>query len=214
MGVLQGQHGVQDLTLAGKYRFFERSSAQLGTLGAIAVVSGAFPLSDYSFDFLPMSIGTQSHRVAGRLTLNYQSNPGWYVNGSTAYTWRGDVTLDRPYFYTNGQLFFTDQVSMPNVVDYIVSAGYLKHGLNTHLSFSQQITQGGGDIRRQDTPFVSNRMNFSKVGGLVMAPLPKLPRLAFQFSAAYTVDGRNVGRATTFTAGLLYIYGVNGSVTR
>ena len=42
------------------------------------------------------------------------------------------------------------------------------------LSFAQQRTQGGGDIRRQDMPFVSNRMDFSKLGGMVMYPIPKL----------------------------------------
>ena len=59
--------------------------------------------------------------------------------------------------------------------DYIPSAGYLKGGLMTTGSFSQQRTQGGGDIRRQDMPFVSNRMNFSKVGGMVMFPCRSSP---------------------------------------
>ena len=51
---------------------------------------------------------------------------------------------------------------MPDVFDYTVSAGYLKRRLHVPISFSQQITLGGGDIRRQDMPFVSNRMNFSQ----------------------------------------------------
>jgi hypothetical protein len=71
-------------------------------------------------------------------------------------------------------------------------------------SFSQQYTLGGGDIRRQDMPFVSNRMNFSKVSAMVMAPIPKLHHFSFQFAGGYTVRGRNVGQATTLTAGLLY----------
>ena len=214
MGVLQGQRGLQDVTLAGKYSFIERSSARRGALRAIAVLSGGFPLSDYTPDFLPLSIGSQSQRIAGRLTLNYQSNPGWYLNGSTAYTRRADVTLDRPYYYTDGQLFFTSQVTMPDLADYVVSAGYLKHGLNANVSYAQQFTQGGGDIRRQDSPFVSNLMNFSKVGAMVMTPLPKIQNLAFQFAFAYTVDGRNVGQATTFTTGVFYRFHVHGSPTR
>jgi hypothetical protein len=32
------------------------------------------------------------------------------------------------------------------------------------ITFSQQTTLGGGDIRRQDMPFVSNRMNLSRIG--------------------------------------------------
>ena len=65
----------------------------------------------------------------------------------------------------------------------------MKNGLNTNFAFSQQQTLGGGDIRRQDMPFPSNRMNFIKVGGMVMYPVPKLRALAFQFSYAYTAHG-------------------------
>ena len=99
----------------------------------------------------------------------------------------------------------SDQVDMPNAFDYVASAGYMKRGLMTAVSFSQQRTLGGGDIRRQDMPFVSNRMNFSKVGAMVMYPIPKLTQPGSSSSrCAHTFDGRNVGQATTFTTGLLY----------
>ena len=210
-GVLAGMSGFQDITLAAKYSFLERPAAKYGSLRAIVVGSGSLPLTDYSPDLQPLSIGLASKRVSGRFTINFQSNPGWFLNGSTAYTWRGHVTLDRPYYYTDGQLFLTDEVAMPNVVDYVVSAGYLKRGLMAKFSFSQQSTRGGGDIRRQDIPFVSNRMNFSRVGAMAMYPIPKLASLAVQIAYAYTVDGRNVGQATTVTAGVLYRYHVYGS---
>jgi len=205
-GVLQGQQGLQDITLAGKYSFLERSSSKYGALKAIVVLSGGFPLSDYTPDFAPLSIGNQSRHIAGHLTLNYLSKPGWYLNGSTAYTRRADVTLDRPYYFTENQIFFTNQVTMPDVADYVVSAGYLKGDLNASLSYAQQFTQGGGDIRRQDTPFVSNRMDFSKIGAMLMFPVPKIAGLDLQFSYARVVNGRNVGQATTFTGGILYSY--------
>jgi Putative MetA-pathway of phenol degradation len=203
-GVLHGMHGVQDITLAAKYSLLERPTPKVGALRAIAVVSAALPLTDYTPDFYPLSIGSASRRISGRFTVNLQSDPGWFVNGSTGYTWRGAVTLDRPYYFTDGQLFMTDEVAMPRVVDYVLSGGYLKRGLMVTGAFAQQRTQGGGDIRRQDMPFVSNRMNFSRVSGMVMYPIPTLRDLAFQFSYAHTIDGRNVGQATTITTGLLY----------
>lgn len=214
LGVLQGQKGLQDIILGGKYSFLERSSARRGALRAIVAMDGAFPLSNYTPDFAPLSIGTQSRRLAGRLTLNYQTDRGVYLNGSTAYTRRADVTLDRPYYFTDDQLFLTDVVTMPNVIDSTVSAGYLKHYLNTNISFSQQITQGGGDIRRQDMPFVSNRVNVSRVGAMAMYAIPKFRTVAFYLSAAYTLDGRNVGQATTVATGLLYSYAVHGRSIR
>jgi hypothetical protein len=53
-------------------------------------------------------------------------------------------------------------------------------------------------------PFVSNRVNFSKVGAMAMYPIPKLNTLAFQFNLGYVVDGRNVGQSTTYSLGFLY----------
>ena len=58
--------------------------------------------------------------------MNFQSNPGWFLTGSTAYTWRSKVKLDRPYFYTDDEFVMSDRVDMPNVFDYIASAGYMK----------------------------------------------------------------------------------------
>lgn len=213
-GVLQGQHGLQDLTIGGKYSFLERSSDRRGALRAIVALSGAWPLSDYTPDFAPLSIGAQSRRLTGRLTLNYQMARGLYVNGSTSYTRRADVTLDRPYYYTDGHLFFSDTVPMPGVADFIVSFGYLKHDLNANLAFSRQITNGGADIRRQDMPFVSNRTNVSRLGGMAMYPVPKLRTVAFYVSGGYTVSGRNVGQSGTFAGGLLYSHASHGRLIR
>jgi hypothetical protein len=213
-GVLHSMSGFQDITLAGKYSFLERPSTKYGALRGIAVVSGGIPLTDYTPDFQPLSIGSASKRLSGRGTLNLQTGPGWFLNGSTAYTWRATVTLDRPYYFTDGTLFLTDQVDMPNVFDYAASGGYLKRGLMAAFAFSQQRTLGGGDIRRQDIPFVSNRMNFSKVGGMVVSPIPKLRDLVVRFEFAHTIDGRNVGQATSFTTGLLYRFHLPGSRTQ
>jgi hypothetical protein len=206
-GVLHGIQGLQDLTLAAKYNFLERTPASAGTLRAIAVVSAGIPLTDYNPELPPLSIGSSSKRLSGRGTVNFQSNAAWFLNGSGAYTWRAHATLDRPYYYTDDEFVMSDEVDMPNVFDYVLSAGLMKPGKMLAGSFSQQRTLGGGDIRRQDMPFVSNRMNASRVGVMAMYPIPKLESLAFQFAYAYTVTGRNVGQAHTFTTGLLYLFG-------
>ncbi len=205
-GVLHGIEGFQDITVAGKYNFLEKTSSKYGSLKAMAVVSAGIPLTDYNPELPPLSIGNGSTRVSWRGTLNFQSNPGWFLNYSTAYTWRSQTELDRPYYYTNDEFVMSDQVDLPNAFDHVASAGYMKRGLMTAVSFSQQRTLGGGDIRRQDMPFVSNRMNFFNVGAMVMAPLPKLRDLAFQFAVGQTIDGRNVGQGTTITGGLLYSF--------
>jgi len=213
-GVLEGQEGFQDLIFGGKYAFLERRSSKRDALRAIVALSGSIPLTDYNADFAPLSIGNQSRRFTGRLTLNYQMTRGLYVNGSTSYSLRSDVTLDRPYYYTDGHLTFSNDVPIPDVADFAISFGYLKHDLNTSFSFSQQSTKGGGDIRRQDMPFLSNRMNFSRVGGMAMYPVPKFRTVASYLSGGYTVDGRNVGQAGTVAFGLLYSHAPHGRLIR
>lgn len=213
-GVLLGQHGVQDITLGGKYAFIERSSPQWGMLRAILGVSGSFPLSDYTPDFAPLSIGNQSLHLSPRLTLNYQMDKGIYLNATTSATRRANVTLDRPYYFTDDTFFLTSEVEMPNVSDFELGVGYLKHDLNTHLTFSQQTTHGGGDIRRQDMPFVSNRQNFTRVGAMAMYPIPKINAVAFQFAVSHILAGRNVGQSTSFTFGFLYSHAAQRRLIR
>lgn len=205
-GVLHGMDGFQDLTLAAKFRLLRTPFTSQGDLSAIVVGSLGAPTSDYTPDFYPLSIGSASRRASTRLTLYFQARQGWFVNGSAAYTWRGNVTLDRPSYFTDGKLYLTDQVAMPDVFDYTVSAGYIKGALQVPITFSQQRTQGGGDIRRQDMPFVSNRMDFSRLDAVVMYALPKPKRVSLRLAANYVVSGRNVGQSTGLTAGLLYTF--------
>jgi hypothetical protein len=204
---------MQDITLGGKFSFFERAN-NAGRLRAIVAVSGSFPLSSYTPDFAPLSIGNQSQRISPRLTLHYRHTTGIYFTGTTSYTRRADVTLDRPYFFTDDQITFSNQVPMPNVSDYEVSTGYLKHELNAAVGYSQQTTHGGGDIRRQDMPFVSNRVNFSRVSAMAMYTIPKVKDVALSFGVSHILDGRNVGQSTSYTFGVFYCRAYRGGLTR
>jgi hypothetical protein len=199
-GTLQEQSGLQDLTLAAKFRAFQR-----GDLTGFASAAFSFPVSDYVFDVLPVAIGLHSTRLSGRALLNYRR--GWlFGDGTAAYTIRDNVTLDRDSYFTDGQLFFTSEVEMPDVFDYTFRAGYMGHGLMAPVYFTQQKTLGGGDIRRQDMAFVSNKMNFSRVGVMAMYTLPRPADLAVRAEWSRVFDGRNVGESTTFSAGLLYTF--------
>jgi hypothetical protein len=98
----------------------------------------------------------------------------------------------------------TSDVDMPRVFEYAVSGGYMQHGLMATAIFSQQRTLGGGDIRRQDMPFVSNRMNATMAHAELMYFLPGIKDLRLDLGAAHTLSGRNVGRSTSFMTGLTY----------
>ena len=213
-GVLHDMRGIQDLTVAAKFRLFSTGESSRGMASAFMVASAAVPMSNYSPDFMPLSIGTAGKRAAARLTMDFAAPSHWFATGSAAYTFCANVRLDRTAYYTNGQLYLTNQVAMPNAMDYTLSAGFSRGAWRIPVTIDRQVTLGGGDIRRQDMPFVSNRMNFSRVGGMVMAAMPKVRRISAAFGVSYTVDGRNVGQATTMMGGLMYTLPFRGRQTK
>lgn len=203
MGTLKPMSGVQDLTLAGKYKAIE-TPAGPGKFYVFGVASFSTPLSNYTPDFLPISIGLHTTNVAGRLTFNYTLTNGFYINTDGGYTWRSNTYLDRPAYYTDGRYYSTDEVRMPNVIDYKIDIGYHKGPIQAEISYMQMNTLGGGDIRRQDMPFASNKMNAQRVGALVMYYVPFIKNLGVRGMVNYTVAGRNVGQTTSIMGGLLY----------
>ena len=205
-GPLQGFSGMQDFTFAAKYRLLATPFTQRGTLTALVVGEAGIPVSNYTPDFQPLSIGLASRRASGRFTVHFESTGAWFIDGSAAHTWRNKVNLDRSAYYTNGQLYLTNQVAMPGVFDWSVSTGFRKNRFFMPISFVQQRTLGGGDIRRQDMPFVSNRMDFTKLGASVMYGLTVPTDLAIQVGASKVLSGRNVGQATTIMAGLAHTF--------
>ena len=202
-GPLREMKGTQDLTLAVKYNLLTVESA-MGRFKTFAGLAFSTPLSNYTPDFYPLSLGAHTTNLSWRLTGNYKLEKGFYINSSGAYTWRSNTRLDRDAYYTNNQLYMTNEVKVPNVFDYTVSLGYVKNSIQAELYYLQQNTLGGNDIRRQDMPFVSNRMNFSKAGALIMYYVPKPKGLAIRGSITTTLAGRNVGESTTLTGGLMY----------
>jgi hypothetical protein len=201
-GVLHDLSGFQDLALAAKFRLLSTGLSRHGTFSAFVAGVAAVPTSNYTPDFYPLSIGTAGRRASGHLSLNFQSNSALFASASAAYMWCSNVRLNRNSYFTDGQLYLTNEVVMPNVLDYTLSVGVNRGHWRIPVSLVQQRTLGGGDIRRQDMPFVSNRMDFVKLDGGAMYALPK--DLSISLGAAHVLSGRNVGQSTTFTSGLFY----------
>lgn len=204
-GVLAGQEGWQDLTLAAKIRIGGVKIPRAGKLNWYGAGVWTNPMRNYTPDFLPLSIGLDSMTRGVRSTLNLSTEAGLFFTGSGQYTWRENVTLDRDYYYTNNQFFLTSDVPMPRVVDYELSAGFAKKRCMARFDFNKLITQGGidsGDIRRQDAPFPANRFIAARIGGTVMYPAPFVRGVDFRFEYSHVIDGRNVGQSNTFTVGI------------
>jgi hypothetical protein len=201
-GVLHDEAGFQDLSLTAKFRLIASGPTSHGALSAFIVGTGSLPISDYTPDFYPLSIGSGGGRAAARATVNYQSNSTFFATLTSSYTFCANVKLNRNSYYTNGQLYLTNEVEMPNVLENQITAGYTSGKLRIPISLTQQRTLGGSDIRRQDMPFVSNRMDFVRLEGGLLYSLPK--NFGFTAGVGHVLNGRNVGESTTFRTGLFY----------
>ena len=127
-GTLHGMEGIQDLSVGVKYNFFDKKFEK-SVFKTFAAFNFSTPLTDYTPDFFPLSIGTQTTNLMYRLNAFYKMEQGWFANASAGYTWRSNTTLDRPSYYDGTDFYNSDEVEMPNVFDFFVSMGYLHGGI-------------------------------------------------------------------------------------
>ena len=205
-GVLHGMQGRQDFTLMAKYRVLDPLIAGRARLKVLVVGAAGIPTSDYTPDFLPMSIGLHSKSLTARVAAHLQDRTGWFFDGFAERMWRANVTLDRSAYYTDGQWIESNEVAMPDVAVYRSTVGWQRGAWCVPVGFTVQRTLGGGDIRRQDMPFVSNRMSFTAAHAELMYFLPGVAGLRLDLGAAHTLSGRNVGQSTTIMTGLTYAF--------
>jgi hypothetical protein len=210
-GTLKGQSGVQDLTLTLKWLAFQTEIGK-GIFSAHAILSGSVPLSNYEPDFLPLSIGLHSETASLRGLVNYQTGR-FFIAAAGQYIQRSDITIDQTSYYTT-QLIYSNRVYMPNVNNFLFSAGYRSLKFNAEAIFSQTTTLGGFDIRKNDMPFPSNRMNWATAGALFKYSFDSVSGLELTAGGNYVVKGRNVGQSTDFFGGVLYIFDFSKNTTK
>jgi hypothetical protein len=103
-------------------------------------------------------------------------------------------------------MHYTNEVQMPDVSNYLISAGFRSLQFNAEATFTQVDTHGGFDIRKNDNPFPSNKMN-SRVAGLILKYMfTKIPGLEVTAGGNYVLKGRNVGQSRTFYGGIDYVF--------
>ena len=203
-GTLKGQSGFQDLELTLKWLAFKQPIGK-GNLTFFAIVSGSVPLSNYEADFDPVSIGLHSTSAMFRGLLNYKTTGGFFITGSGQFIQRSDITIDRNSYYTT-ELIYSNQVYMPNANNIMLSSGYQHGKIYAAASISQATTLGGFDIRKNDMPFPSNRMNATTAGAMAKYSFGTVSGLELTAGGNYVLNGRNVGQSTTYYGGVLYLF--------
>jgi hypothetical protein len=201
-GQLNGQEGVQDLSLWVKWKALSKKVGS-GRLSLIAIGGYSLPVSDYTADFLPMSIGLESKNLSLRGMADYQRG-SWFGTVSGTYVRRSNIELDRNSYYTT-EMHYSNEVKMPDAASFNVRLGWRDKGLVAEAVFDNWNTLGGFDITRNNMPFPSNNMDMSRIGFNFKYDLPFHRQLSLTGNVMTTVAGRNVGQATGFNAGIFYV---------
>jgi hypothetical protein len=202
-GQWKGQQGFQDLSIWLKYKPVTWQAGK-GKLSLIGLLGASTPLSNYSVDMLPYSIGLGSTNLSGRLMVDYIINR-WYATASAGYVWRSNVTLDRTAYYTT-EMHYTSEVQMPNVTDWNLRMGYRTSSLVVEAVLDNWTTEGGFDIARNNMPFISNRMNATRLGVHFKKEKLMLEPLTLFAGGNYTLAGRNMGQSITAYTGLAWLF--------
>ena len=201
-GTLHGMHGVQDLSLWIKWLAIEQNIGK-GVLSLYALGGGSLPLTNYIADYLPLSIGLHSKTLSGRIMADYQLG-NFFVTASGTYTYRDNIKIDRTSYYTT-EIHYTNEVDMPNMTSFNFRTGYRSDRWIIEAVLSKMTTLGGFDIRKNDMPFPSNKMNATMAGAHLKYNFKAVTGLSLTGGGNYTVAGRNVGQSTAFDIGVFYI---------
>ncbi len=200
-GTLSGFKGLQDISFAIKWKTYSKKVGA-GNLGLFLGAGLSTPLTNYVIDFQPLAIGMGSTNFTGRVNIDYLVKR-FYVTLASAYMRRSNIQLDRDSYYTD-RLINSNQVAMPDMLMFNFGTGYRNGNTIAEFAFSNMTSLGGFDIRRNDMPFPSNRMNATTVGGNIKYNLPKFSALTLVAGGNYVVAGRNVGQSYNLNGGLFY----------
>ena len=205
-GQLKGFSDLQDLSLWLKWKPVKEKLGK-GTISLFTIGGLSMPTSNYVADYLPLSIGLRSRNLSFRGMADYQVGV-WTATLSGTYVHRSNIEIDRTSYYTT-EMHYSNEVYMPNAAQVNLRMGYRGKYWLVEAVADNWTTLGGFDITRNNMPFPSNRMNMTRTG-IHMKYEPVKPKgLTFIGGANTTINGRNVGKTTSFQAGLFYIFNLS-----
>jgi hypothetical protein len=203
------QQGIQDLSLFAKYNLLTKKMS--GDLKIFASAGVSTPIGNYEAEILPFSIGLGSSTVSVRSVANYTHQTGFYATLQLGHTWRSNVKLNRDAFLYDGKMYNTNIAPVANVIDGSVAFGYIRPRLQAEVSYRNSQCLTGDNIRYNDMPFLTNKMNGESLNALVKVYVT--PRLALGINGSRVLSGLNIGKSTSLAASVFYIFGKMGETT-
>lgn len=203
-GSLMGHQGVQDFSAWLKYKAFDLKVGS-SQLAGFVTAGASTPTHGYKTEMLPFAIGMGAKTASLRGVLHFKTKSGLYLTGQAGYTAKGDSEVDRDAYQFDGKVYHTNVVPVPDVGDATARLGFLNKHVQIEGFYDYFTCLSGDDIRRQDMPFMTNKMMAASVGGLGKYNLHTkagIFTLAAQYSRVLT--GRNVGKANNIILALQY----------
>ena len=110
---------------------------------------------------------------------------------------------DRDAYLLHDELIYSDEVPVPNVFDATGRLGFVNDKFQAEVSYEYMTGLSGDDIRYNDAPFPTNKMQAASLGAFAKYHFGKL---AVQAGAGQVFSGRNVGRGTTYSGAVFYFF--------
>lgn len=203
-GQIAGVHGIQDLNLSVKAQFVKKEYSK-SKLNFFANLSFSFPLSDYTSDYQPFSIGLGAKELGARVIGQYELDNGLYFRGSAAYLHRGTTEAERNFYYNDGA-YYTTTMDVPNVFQSQLAIGkwFLAHRLRMEINYFDFKSKSGDDIRAFNSPQPTNKVEFDRVEGLAQYYFRNIKGFGMIAYYQQTLTGRNMGKFSTVGVGMTY----------
>ncbi|MEA5258025.1 transporter [Arcicella aquatica] len=199
-GTMTGLKGVQDLSIAAKYKFYTYKKLRF-----YGVIGASVPVTDYVPDFLPFSIGLHSKTASARLIIHQLLPHGFHITAQGGYIARSKTNVDRTNYYTGNEIEYSHEMAVPDQVSTSLRVGINKKAVLAEAFIDNIRATTGTDIRRYDMPLPANKMDWTRVGLFVTWHTP-IKHFSVNGHFSHVVAGRNVGKVeASYGAQLQYI---------
>ena len=185
--------GIQDVALGIKYRFhrFKYETSDFSIIGGLTFeVPGNYEQNGI------LSIGSGAFSTDFTAGGHFQSEKGYFLTSFFTYSYRDDVQFNGHFIVPNAMMGL---VKLGYANKYFYADGWLDHT----QSLSGVDIDGDDFVQNGIAQFPATKVVFTRVGGTLSK---KIGRSGFAASLAgiTVLDGRNTGKATTFSVGLTY----------
>jgi len=203
-GQMAGASGFQDIGLFVKYKWIDLANQPV-SYQSFATLGWGAPASSYLADYMPFSLGMGCQEISIRSIHKIEYKDNIYTRLGFAYIHRFEATAERNFYYTD-KAVYTEIMDVPSVVQAECSVGgwLFRHRLQAEFTTQLHRSLSGDDIRRQNAPQPTNKMEMLQMGGRLRYYAGSQKNLSLIFEHFGTLQGRNAGKSAIFNAGITW----------